>query len=156
MRTKAGELEMKDEASKMSSNQVVIPTEHLMPLARLREYLALPDEPDARLNPKWLARRLGLDERELLSALAYAVREGLVEMHWEVHCVCGRSPEEFSSLKEAHSHVECGPCEMNFDVHLDRNVHVTFSATKRARREFIGANEPLPLKDETEPATRGL
>ena len=135
---------------------MIIPAEHLMPLARLREYLALPDEPDAHLNPKWLARRLGLDERELLSALAYGVREGLVELHWEVYCACGLSPEEYGSLKEAHSHVECSPCQTNFDLHLDQNVRVTFSASNRTRREYAGASEPHRLTDETEPATRGL
>ena len=140
----------------MSNDQVVIPAEHLISLKSLREYLALPDEPDARLNPKWLARRLDLDERELLSALAYGVREGLVEMHWEVYCACGLSPAEYGSLKEAHSHVECGPCEMNFPLELDQNVRVTFSASNRVRREYSGASEPHPLTDETDAATRGL
>jgi class 3 adenylate cyclase len=144
------------EAIEMSSNQLAVPAEHQIALSRLREYLALPGEPDARLNPKWLAKRLGFGERELLGALAYAVREGLVEMHWEVYCVCGLSPAQYGSLREAHSHVECGPCETSFDLHLDRNVQVTFSATNRVRRESSGASEPLPLKDDTEPATRGL
>src|SRR5688500_13824530 len=77
-------------------------------LTALCEYFLLPGEPDARLNPKWLARRLGIPERELLGALAYAVRDGLVELRWEVYCpVCGRSPGEFGSLKEAHGNVEC-------------------------------------------------
>lgn len=47
-------------------------------------------EPDSRLNPGWLAKILDTDERELLCALAYAVRDGLVDLHWEVYCpVCG-------------------------------------------------------------------
>ena len=140
----------------MSNDQVAVPDEHLTNLASLREYLALPDEPDARLNPKWLARRLGMDDRELLGALAYGVREGLVEMHWEVYCVCGKSPEEYSSLKEAHSHAECVPCEMKFQLDLDQNVRVTFSASNRLRREYSGASEPHPLTDDTETPTRGL
>jgi class 3 adenylate cyclase len=140
----------------MSDNQVTIPAEHLALVRRLREYLALPGEPDARLNPRWLAKRLGLDERELLSALAYGVRDGLVEMHWEVYCACGRRPEEYGSLKEAHAQVACGPCEMSFDLHLDQNVRVTFSASNRARREHGTASEPQILEDDTEPATRGL
>jgi hypothetical protein len=67
-------------------------------LTALCEYFLLPGEPDARLNPKWLSRRLGIPERELLGALAYAVRDGLMEMRWEVYCpVCGLSPGEFGS-----------------------------------------------------------
>ena len=126
-------------------------------LTRLREYLLLPGEPDARLNPRWLARRLSVPERELLGALAYAVRDGLVEMRWEVFCpVCGRSPGEFGSLKEAHSNVECPACESCFDLHLDRDVRVTFSATESIRRLRVGEGVPLPLKDDTETVTRGL
>lgn len=125
-------------------------------LTRLREYFLLPGEPDARLNPRWLARRLGVPERELLGALAYAVRDGLAEMRWEVYCpVCGRSPGEFGSLREAHANVECAACESCFDLHLDRDVRATFSATQRTRR-LRGGGAPLPLEDDTEPATRGL
>ena len=126
-------------------------------LAMLREYFLLPGEPDARLNPRWLARRLSISERDLLGALAYAVRDGLVEMRWEVYCpVCGRSPGEFGSLKEAHSNVECAACESCFDLHLDRDVRVTFSATERIRRMRGRESAPLPLKDDAEHATRGL
>lgn len=141
----------------MSRNdEVEIPEKHLTLLTRLREYLALPGEPDAHLNPRWLAGRLGLEEREMLSALAYAVRTGLVEMHWEVYCECGLSPAEYGSLKEAHSHVECAACGMSFDLHLDQNVRVTFSASNRARREQGAGNEPTLLEDDTEAPTRGL
>lgn len=123
----------------------------------LREYLLLPGEPDEHLNPRWLARRLAVPERDLLGALAYAVRDGLVEMRWEVYCpVCGRSPGEFGSLKEAHSNVECSACESCFDLHLDRDVRVTFSATESIRRLRGGGSAPLPLKDDAERATRGL
>ena len=123
----------------------------------LREYLLLSGEPDARLKPRWLARRLSVSERDLLGALAYAVHDGLVEMRWEVYCpVCGRSPGEFGSLKEAHSNVECAACESCFDLHLDRDVRVTFSATESIRRLRGGEGAPLPLKDDAEHATRGL
>ena len=126
-------------------------------LTALCEYLLLPGEPDARLNPKWLARRLGIPERELLGALAYAVRDGLMEMRWEVYWpVCGRSPGEFGSLEEAHSNVECTACKSCFDLHLDRDVRVTFSATESVRRLRGGGSAPLPLEGDTEPATRGL
>ena len=127
--------------------------------ARLREYFALTGEPDARLHPKWLAQRLGVGERELLGALAYAVREGLVEMHWEVYCpFCNKSPEEFSSLKEARHQIRCVGCELDFEPHLDRDVRVTFSATDRVRRARVGGGmtEPVPLEDGSQVPTRGL
>lgn len=123
---------------------------------RLREYLLQPGAPNARLYPVWLAKRLDIDERELLGALAYGVRDGLVEMHWEVHCpFCSLSPAKFESLKEAHSRIECVACESDFDLHLDRDVRVTFSATERMRRERGVEMIPMPPEGEQAP-TRGL
>ncbi|MCA1604969.1 MAG: adenylate/guanylate cyclase domain-containing protein, partial [Acidobacteria bacterium] len=97
-----------------------------------------------------------VDGRDLLNALAYAVRDGLVELHWEVYCpLCGRKPEEFGSLKEAHGEIKCVACESNFDLHLDRDVRVTFSATEALRRVRGGEVVPTPPEgDQT--LTRGL
>lgn len=51
-----------------------LPSSHPAALLNLlHEYLRLPREPNARLNPRWLAKRLSVDERDLLNALAYAV-----------------------------------------------------------------------------------
>lgn len=122
---------------------------------RLREYLLQPGAPNARLYPVWLAKRLDIDERELLGALAYGVRDGLVEMHWEVHCpFCSLSPAKFESLKEAHSRIECVACESDFDLHLDRDVRVTFSATERMRRER--GVEMIPMRRSTRVAVLWL
>ncbi|HEX8141592.1 MAG TPA: adenylate/guanylate cyclase domain-containing protein [Pyrinomonadaceae bacterium] len=130
-------------------------------LAALRAYLLSAGGPDSHLSPGWLARRLGIEERELLGALAYAVRDGMVELHWEVYCPgCGIGVEEFDSLASARGMAACPPCELHFELHLDRDVRVTFSASERLRRERGGgessAAEPMRLTDESVPATRGL
>ena len=57
------------------------PIEPLELLARLRAYLVLPDAPDAHLSPNWLSAKLQIGEFEMLDALAYALRDGLVELH---------------------------------------------------------------------------
>jgi hypothetical protein len=125
-------------------------------MRRLREYLLQPGAPNARLHPGWLASNLEVDERDLLGALAYGVRDELVEMQWEVHCpFCSLSPAEFDSLKDAHSRIECVACETDFDLHLDRDVRVTFSATERMRRERGGELVAAPQEDDQVP-TRGL
>ncbi len=133
------------------------PEELEKPLARLREYLSTGGEPDARLAPAWLAGRLGVDVRELLGALAYGVRDGLVELRWEVYCpCCGESPEEYSSLKQAHGKIMCNECQVGFDLHLDRDVRVTFSASERTRRERSADAAPVVLKETEHAPTRGL
>ena len=126
-------------------------------MRRLREYLLEPAAPNMRLRPQWLANKLNVDERELLGALAYGVRDGLVEMHWEVFCpMCGLKPEEFRSLGEAHGQIECVACETGFDLHLDTDVRVTFSASERLRRERGDDAVPLTADGDAELATRGL
>ena len=129
-------------------------------LSPLREYFLSTGVPDTHLSPGWLAQRLGIGERELLGALAYAVRDGLVELHWEVYCPgCGLGVEEFERLDEARLMNECEPCGLHFELHLDRDVRVTFSASERVRRERDagGASAgPVRLEDESVPPTRGL
>lgn len=125
-------------------------------LRRLRAYLALPGEPDERLNPQWLASLFGVDVRVLLGALAHAVRDGLVELHWEVYCpLCGLRPDEFSSLREARGEIECVGCEVSFELHLDRDVRVTFSATE-AVRNVKGESAPIPFADDSVAPVSGL
>ncbi|HUE80607.1 MAG TPA: adenylate/guanylate cyclase domain-containing protein [Pyrinomonadaceae bacterium] len=125
-------------------------------LRRVREYLLTPGAPNLRLSPGWLAKKLNIDERELLGALAYGVRDGLLEMHWEVYCpMCGGGTGDIGSLRHARGNVECVDCEASFDLHLDRDVRVTFSAGERLRRDR--GEEVLPGADEeAEHTTRGL
>jgi class 3 adenylate cyclase len=47
-------------------------------------------------------------------------------------------------------------CQASFDLHLDRDVRVTFSASERLRRARGGELVPLAPDADDEPATRGL
>ncbi len=126
-------------------------------MRRLQEYLLEPGAPNVRLHPKWLANNLNVDERELLGALAYGVRDGLVEMHWEVYCpMCGGGSGDIGSLRHARGSIECVGCQASFDLHLDRDVRVTFSASERLRRERGDEEVPLTADGDAELATRGL
>lgn len=126
-------------------------------MRRLRAYLLQPSAPNAQLYPKWLAKKLNVNERDLLGALAYGVRDGLVEMHWEVYCpMCGGGPGDIGSLSHARGNIECVGCHASFDLHLDRDVRVTFSASERLRRERGGEVIPLTLDGNAELATRGV
>lgn len=134
-------------------------------VVRLREFLIALDETNIRFNPKLMAAELKIGEREMLDAFAIALRDGLVELHWEVYCPkCGARPAEFNSLEQAQCDVHCPACGNDFELHLDRDVRVTFSVTERLRRTRIGENNNSNKTnlvsslavDETHPATRGL
>lgn len=93
----------------------------------------------------------------MLDALAYAVRDGLVELHWEVYCPsCGSCAVKFGSLRESRSQVGCQACESGFDLHLDRDVRVTFSASEQLRRERGGNPVLMPSEASEYAPTRGL
>lgn len=138
------------------TEHVIASKPHPALMRQLRDYLLQQGAPNDRLYPRWLANKLNVGERELLGALAYGVREGIVQLHWEVYCpFCGLKPEKFASLKVAHSQIECVACDTEFDLHLDRDVRVTFSATQRMRRERNGEIVPMP-RDVDEVPTRGI
>ena len=126
-------------------------------LRRLYKYLLLAGEPNLQLSPQWLADRLETPERDLLDALAYALRDGIVELHWEVYCSsCGGAAQTLASLRHVKSSFECLGCESDFEPHLDRDIHVTFSASERLRRERGGEAILIPSGGPEFAATRGL
>jgi hypothetical protein len=70
--------------------------------------------------------------------------------------MCGGGSGEIGSLKHARGNVECAGCQASFDLHLDRDVRVTFWASQRLRQERGGEVVPLTLEGNGESATRGL
>lgn len=126
-------------------------------LTQLEKYFLLPGEPNLHLSPGWLAARLETTERDLLDALAYALRDGTVELHWEAYCLsCGGCAAKYNSIREAHSRIECQGCGSDFALHLDRDVRVTFSAGERLRQERGDESIPIPSDDPEFIPTRGL
>lgn len=119
---------------------------------RLRAYLSSTDEPRLRLKASWLAEQLGAGERELLGALAVAVREGIATVNWEMVCpVCNDIVESLGSLELAKSSFTCAACGSVQETSLDLNIQVTFSAPSSEQ-----ADELHTAPDEDYPSTRGL
>jgi class 3 adenylate cyclase len=88
----------------------------------------------ARVNPRLVAERLGLAEREALRLLVTALHAGVVNLHWEVRCPgCGSSNHRGDSLAGLHHNEECGVCQMRFNSRFDEEVRVSFSLHERLR-----------------------
>jgi hypothetical protein len=106
-----------------------------------------------KFNPRYLAARLGIDAHTALGVLAYAVQEGLFDLNWDVHCPhCGGRARTFFTLRDGRGEEFCPNCQVNFDPHLDHEVHVTFTVSETVRT--LATQEPLP--DELYPPTFGL
>ena len=88
----------------------------------------------ARVNPRLVAERIGLAEREALRLLVAALHAGVVKLHWEVRCpTCGSSNHRGDSLAGLHHTEECAACKMHFTSRLDDEVRVSFSLHERLR-----------------------
>lgn len=110
---------------------------------RLATYLerAAPQEV-FHVNPRLLAERLKLDERETLNLLVAAVYEGLVSLHWDVQCpVCGQINHAGDNLHELKHEGVCPMCHTLGTPRLDNEVRVTFSVHPRFRSLYADAND---------------
>ncbi len=106
-----------------------------------------------KVNPRYLAARLDVDTHTVLGILAHAVQEGLFDLNWDVHCPhCGGQARTFFSLRNGHGKEFCPSCKVDFDAHLDHEVHVTFTISETMRP--LPTQEPPPY--ELYPPTFGL
>ncbi|GIK57425.1 MAG: adenylate/guanylate cyclase domain-containing protein [Chloroflexi bacterium] len=81
-------------------------------------------------NPRYLAERLGLPEREALHLLVTAVAGGLFTLGWQTTCpACDASSETIQNLAEVDNQVQCHFCHFQFVPHLDDEISATVTAT---------------------------
>ncbi|MCP4542813.1 MAG: adenylate/guanylate cyclase domain-containing protein [Chloroflexi bacterium] len=112
-----------------------------------------------KINPRYLADKLSVDTHTTLGVLAYAVQVGLFDLNWDIHCPhCGGRARTFFSLRNSRSEEFCPLCQVDFDTHLDHEVHVTFTLNETMRslsvQEPLSTQESLPHK--LYPPTFGL
>ncbi len=109
----------------------------IAPGVRVRFAAFLQDAPDRALfhfNPRALAEKLGLDERNTLKLLLAALYEGIVTLHWEIRCpACGLVDHRSTSLSQLHHQFQCPVCQTVSSPRLDDEVRVTFSPHGRLR-----------------------
>ncbi len=86
-----------------------------------------PDADLVRIRPFELADLHGLDHRETLRALLYAVTLGVVELRWALVCPsCRTANDQVSSLAEITDEGHCQLCDISYGIELDRAVEATF------------------------------
>lgn len=93
------------------------------------------------VNPRLLAERLKLEERETLNLLVAAVYEGLVTLHWDVQCPFCGSLAHNDALYELKHDLECSVCHASLTPKLDTEVRVTFSVHPGFRSLYTDAND---------------
>jgi class 3 adenylate cyclase len=94
-----------------------------------------PERDLEHLNPRWLAKQIFVPEQALLEIMAFAIREGLFDLNWEIQCPACRSVSQpFKGLNQFASEVTCQACSNRFALNFDDEVHVTFNVSGAIRK----------------------
>lgn len=98
-----------------------------------------PDQEVAKIRPVQLARRLSLDEDELLDACLRAVSHGLLTLQWDLLCpTCRVAADTRVSLREIESHTHCEACDFDFKSDVAGAVELVFGVHAEVRDVSVG------------------
>lgn len=105
-------------------------------VGRLLEFLEVsPAQELARIRPRALAHRLGLESHHFTTACLEACHVGLLELHWDVICpTCRVAASVVDTLSEIDQHTHCEACELDFDVDFSNAVELIFRAHPEFRK----------------------
>jgi class 3 adenylate cyclase len=91
-------------------------------------FAAAPDTSLFRINLTELALSLDVPLQVLLAFFLDAVRRGIFELSWDLHCPrCHAVSDSHHALKDVGVDSFCPLCDERFDSTLDKDVEVTFS-----------------------------
>lgn len=88
-----------------------------------------------RINPLYLAEKLGWSEQQVLDVLTLSTAENLWSLEWDSHCgACGNLVQSATELSHLHSPQECQACGSEGEIQLDREVIARASIDDGLRR----------------------
>ena len=101
----------------------------------LAEFVLLAPEPYVqRIRPFEVAAFFGVPRIEMLELCLRAVRDGLLDMRWDVLCPsCRDSNPGPSHLVDLVAAGHCGLCDIEFGAEFDENVEVRFFPVQKLR-----------------------
>lgn len=109
-----------------------LPGMNVTALGALKDWILQSDvHQRIRINPYDVAEYSGLPVGKILPVMLRAVREGMLDLHWEVHCPhCDMIAHEYGSLFEMRGGSSCTMCDKEFDADFLHRVEVTFSLNR--------------------------
>ena len=97
------------------------------------------DQDVARIRPRALARRFGVDDDDFARACMLATQCGLVQLLWDVICPRCQIPSNIvESLAVLQAHDRCEACDLSFELDFGRSVEVFFRAHPAVRNSELG------------------
>jgi serine/threonine protein kinase/class 3 adenylate cyclase len=106
----------------------------------LGEFLATaPAQEVARIRPLALARRLGLNPDQVVSACLIGASEGLLVLLWDLLCPVCRIPSAVSdTLRNLRDHGRCAACNLDYELDFASAVELIFRAHPEVRDTELG------------------
>ena len=107
---------------------------------RLAEWMLKAQEVDLeRIRPLELARRWDTSERQAIEMCLQSVKEGLLELRWDLLCPrCRGAKLTATSLDRLPSGAHCSSCNIDYDREFARNVELTFHPAPTIREILSG------------------
>ncbi len=108
--------------------------------ARLVDWMSRGQEFDLfRIRPIALAHHWGVPQRHATEMCLQAVREGLLELRWDLLCPrCRGAKFVVDSLDQLPTDAHCGSCNITYGRDFARNIELTFHPTPAVREVLDG------------------
>src|SRR6476620_9720621 len=102
---------------------------------RFREWIQNADDDSLnRINAHTLAAEWNVSTNKVLVWLLYASQVGLFDLNWEAHCSHCDGVAILTNRVGALGHGStCKMCQVDFGIHSDENVEVTFTVNPAIR-----------------------
>ena len=98
-----------------------------------------PSQEVTRIRPLALARRLGLDANQVVSACLLGTRDGLFVLLWDILCPLCRVPSEVQdTLKNLREHGRCEACNLDYVLDFANSVEMIFRVHPEIREADLG------------------
>ena len=99
---------------------------------KFRDWLVASDEVERlRVNPYTVATATGQPVEALVALAFQGVAEGLLDLHWLVHCPhCNMITDEWENFFELTHSSGCKMCDVGFEVDALTRIEVTFSLNR--------------------------
>ena len=107
---------------------------------RLAEWMLKAQEVDLeRIRPLELGRRWDTSERQAIEMCLQSVKEGLLELRWDLLCPrCRGAKLTATSLDRLPSGAHCSSCNIDYDREFAHNVELTFHPAPTIREILSG------------------